>query len=243
MPTEDYHDVVIVGGGVAGLSAGIFTARHDLDTAVLSAGSPLLRRNAHLENYPGFPSGVNSRLLLDMMRDQAKEHGCTFHAAEVTRIESNAGGFSIESASGATRSSDYVIAATKNRVDYLEELERVGIVERGKTYVETDERGRTGVDGLYAAGRLAEKSHQAIIAAGHGAEVGVTLLEDHDRGFYHDWTASKHYFTGRDRDVPPGVEEIDEEERLKRERESIATMREYFREPHPDAPEQHPNVN
>jgi len=43
------------------------------------------------------------------------------------------------------------------------------------------------VTGLYAAGRLARKRHRTVVAAGHGAEVAVALLEDHDRGFYHDW--------------------------------------------------------
>jgi thioredoxin reductase len=250
--TADHADVAIVGGGVAGLSAGTFTARHGLETVILSAGSSLLRRNAHIENYPGFPAGVNSRLLLEMMRDQAEASGCTFREAEVTRVASagdasSSGGsdgprFEVETAGGERLRARYVIAATKNAVDYLDGLDGVAIVEQGKTYVSTDERGRTGVDGLYAAGRLARKPHQAIVAAGHGAEVAVTLLEDDDDPFYHDWVAPERYFTGRDREVPPACEEIDEDERRDRERESLAAMREYFTEPRSDEPEQHPSV-
>jgi hypothetical protein len=135
-----------------------------------------------------------------------------------------------------------VIAATKNETAYLDGIDGVGFVERGKTFVDTDERGRTGVDGLYAAGRLAEKPHQTVVAAGHGAEVAVTLLEDDDRPFYHDWVAPERYFTGRDRDVPPGCEEIDEDERRRREQESLKVMREYFDASHPDEPDQHPSV-
>lgn len=235
-------DVVIVGGGVAGRSASIFTARHELDTVVLSAGSSLLRRNAHLENYPGFPAGVNSRLLLDMLADQAERSGADRYEAEVTRIEPTDEGFTIHTTSDDRWTAESVIAATKNRTDYLAHLDDVDIVERGKTFVETDDRGRTGVDGLYAAGRLAGKPHQTIVSAGHGAEVAVTLLEDHERGFYHDWVAPERYFTGRGIDVPPGVEEIDEDERRRRERESIDVMQKYFSDPHPDEPEQHPNV-
>lgn len=242
MSENDHSDVVIAGGGIAGLSAGIFTARHGLSTIVISAGNSLLRRNAHLENYPGFPAGVNSRLLLDMMQDQAERSGCEFRDGEVTQIEQIEMGFSIETASNGSHTAEYVIAATKNTTDYLDGIEGVEIVERGEEFIETDERGRTGVDGLYAAGRLAAKPHQTIIAAGHGAEVAVTLLEDHSSGFFHDWVAPEGYFSERGIDIPPGIEEIDEEERQQREEESMKVMREYFQDPHPDEPEQHPNV-
>ena len=102
--------------------------------------------------------------------------------------------------------------------------------------------GRTGVDGLYAAGRLAEKPHQAAVCAGHGAEVAVALLEDDDRPFYHDWVAPEGYFTDRGRDLPPGCEEIDEAERAEREAASLETVRERFAEPHPDEQVTHPSL-
>lgn len=242
MAPETRRDVVIVGGGVAGRSAGIFTARHGLDTVILNSGSPLLRRNAHLENYPGFPAGVSARLLLDMMRDQVERVGGEYREAAVSRIDVVDDGFQVATGEDGTWHTTYVIAATKNVVDYLEHLEGVDLVDRGKKYVETDRRGRTGVDGLYAAGRLAQQPHQTIVNAGHGAEVAVTLLEDDHRPFYHDWVAPEGYFTGRDREVPPGCEEIDADEHRRRERESLEVMREYFSELHPDPPEQHPSV-
>ena len=244
--SENDYDVAVVGGGVAGLSASVFTARHGLDTAVFSTGGSLLRRNAHLENFPGFPAGVDARLLLDMMADQAERNGCEIYEAEVTRVDHSGTdaepGFTVETASGSEWTTEYVVAATKNTTDYLEALDGLDLVDRGKTFVLTDRSGRTGVPGLYAAGRMAEKPHQAVVAAGHGAEVAVTLLEDDDRPFYHDWVAPEGYFTGRGRDVPPGCEEIDEDEHRRRERESLDAAREYFAEPHPETPEQHPSV-
>jgi thioredoxin reductase (NADPH) len=235
-------NVVIVGGGVAGLSAGIFTARHGLDTLVIDAGESLLERNAHLENYPGFPAGVNARLLLEMMRDQADRAGCEHQRTKVTVIESMADGFAVKTTAEDRYHTEYVIAATKNTTDYLTDIDGLGLIDRGKTFVDTDERGRTGVEGLYAAGRLAEKPHQAIVNAGHGTEVAVTLLEDDDRPFYHDWVTPTGYFTDRGRDLPPGCEEIDAQERRSREDESRETMREYVAEPHPDEQRTHPNL-
>jgi len=60
--------------------------------------------------------------------------------------------------------------------------------------------------------------------------------------FYNDWVAPEGYFTGRGREVPPGCEEIDEEERQRREERSMETMREYFEEPTREPPTMHPSV-
>ena len=235
------YDVVVVGGGVAGLSAAVFTARHDFDTLVVDAGGSLLRRNAHQENFPGFPAGVNGRQLLDLLGEQAERAGCRRVEARVAGVEQTEEGFAVETAAGERYHTEYVVAATKNAVGYLD-VDGVGIIDRGKAFVGTDERGRTGVDGLYAAGRLAGKPHQAAVCAGHGAEVGVTILEDDGRPFYHDWVAPEGYFTDRSRPLPPGCEEIDGAERREREARSLATMRERFAEPHPDDQVTHPSL-
>ena len=240
MQTERY-DTTIIGGGVADLSAAVFTARHGLDTLVVGSDQSILRRNAHLENFPGFPAGVNARQLLDLLGEQAETAGCDHEEAEVTPVEVVESGFTVETDVGERHHTEYVVAATKNEVGYLDDIDGVGIIGRGKAFVDVDERGRTGVDGLYAAGRLAEKPHQAIVRAGHGAEVGVTILEDDDRPSYHDWVAPEGYFTDRGRDLPPGCEEIDEAERERRESNSLTVMQDRFAEPHPDEQETHPS--
>jgi len=240
--SSDVRDVVVVGGGIAGLSAAIFTARHEFDTLVLDAGDSILRRNAHLENFPGFPAGVNARQLLDLVQEQADGAGCERREAEVTAVEKTEDGFVVETAASNRIETSYVVAATKNEAGYLDSIDGVGIIDRGKPFVDVDERGRTGVDGLYAAGRLAEKPHQAIVCAGHGAEIGVAVLEDDERPFYHDWVTPDGYFTDRGQDLPPGCEEIDDEERRRREAASLEVMRERFAEPHPEEQVTHPSL-
>ena len=242
MTRESDCDVLIVGGGPAGLSTGIFTARADLDTLLLNDGDPILRRNAHLENYPGFPAGVNSHRLLELMGEQADRAGCDRREGRVVDLRESDGGFVAETAEGRTLAARFVVAATKNTVDFLAGIDGVDILNRGKEFVDTDDRGRTGVAGLYAAGRLAAQPHQAIIVAGHGATVGVTLIEDSDEEFYHDWVTPEGYFTDRGRELPPGCEEIDDAERESREAESLAVMQEWFAEPYPEGPQQHPSV-
>jgi len=241
--TTETRDVCIVGAGPAGLTAAIYTARAGMDTLVLNADEPILARNAHLENVPGFPAGVDARLFLEMTRDQAERNGAAVRAGRVTRIdETEAGRLLVEAGDDAVRA-DYAICTSWSDTDYLADLERVGLTKRGsKTYVDVDEDGATEVDGLYAAGRIAETHHQTVVAAGDGAAVALTVIDDSEVPFYHDWVVPEGYFTGRDREIPPGCEEIDDDERERREREARETMREYFADPHPDEPTQHPSV-
>ena len=89
-------DVVIVGGGVAGPSAATFTVRHGLGTLVVDSSESILRRNARLENFPGFPAGVNARQLLDLLDEQAEETGATRHEATVTGVTRTDDGFAVE---------------------------------------------------------------------------------------------------------------------------------------------------
>ncbi|MUV90514.1 NAD(P)-binding protein [Halapricum sp. CBA1109] len=237
----DQTDIAVVGGGVAGLMAATYTARHDFETRVFDTGASILRRNAHLENVPGFPVGVDARLWLDMLAEQAERAGATLIEAEVTAVTDTEGGtFRVETAA-ETFTVPRVVLATKNDVSYLD-VEGVGVIDRGKTFLDTDERGRTGVDGCYAAGRLAEKPHQAAVAAGHGAEVGVALLEDADVGFYHDWVAPDGYFTDRGRDLPPGCEEVDRETYERRREQAHRTIADRFSDPDLEPPETHPSL-
>jgi thioredoxin reductase len=236
------HDVLVVGAGVAGLSAATFTSRAGLDTLVVDGGEPILGRNAHLENVPGFPAGVNSRTFLDACRDQTREAGAVFREATVESVDplEEREGLRVRTDGGAV-TARRVVAASWADATYLPD--GVDSEDRGgKTFIQADGAGRTGVAGLYAAGRLADRYHQAVVAAGDGARAAITLLHDSDTPFYHDWVVPEGYFTGRGRDVPPGCEEIDEAERRRRERESMAEMQARFADPHPGTPTMHPSV-
>ena len=239
------RDVCIVGAGPAGLTAGIFTARAGLDTLVLDGGDPILERNAHLENVPGFPAGVSARRFLDLTREQAERNDCPIREGRVEAVTVGGDGRFDVTVAGADERlvAEYVICTSWADSDYLADVEGVGLTERGsKTYVDVDDRGRTGVTGLYAAGRLAERHHQTVVVAGDGASVALSVVDDSEVPFYHDWVTPEGYFTDRGREVPPGCEEIDDEERQRREREARDVMRAHFSEPHPDGPTQHPSI-
>lgn len=88
MPTEDF-DIVIIGGGPAGLSAGIYAARADLNTLIHDKPDRLLEKVESIENYFGFPGGVSGAKLLDLGRKQARKFEAEIVEKEalITRME------------------------------------------------------------------------------------------------------------------------------------------------------------
>ncbi len=85
------YDVIIVGGGPAGLSAGIYTARARLTSLLIERGvvGGQIINAEQVENYPGFPEGISGYDLTQSMHQQATKFGLETVTAEVTGIEIN----------------------------------------------------------------------------------------------------------------------------------------------------------
>ncbi len=84
------YDVIILGGGPAGLTVGLYTGRAKLKTVIFESNS--IGGNAawidQLDNYPGFPSGVSGAELMDSFHKQAERFGVETRMEEVIKIES-----------------------------------------------------------------------------------------------------------------------------------------------------------
>lgn len=83
------YDVIIIGAGMAGLTAGLYAARAGMSALIIEKiypGGQILR--AHIvENYPGFPEGVTGVDLATKMMEQATRHGAEIVVAEITGYE------------------------------------------------------------------------------------------------------------------------------------------------------------
>jgi thioredoxin reductase (NADPH) len=91
-----HSDIVIIGGGPAGLTAGIYAGRGQLDTVILEKGLPggQIAQTEEVENYPGFEEAITGPELSQRMVRQAEKFGAKIVMEEVTGLEQRPeGGF------------------------------------------------------------------------------------------------------------------------------------------------------
>ena len=86
------ENIVIVGTGCAGLTAAVYAARANLAPLVLEGALPggQLTTTSGVENFPGFPEGVDGFQLMDNLRRQAAKFGARFEAARVESVDFSA---------------------------------------------------------------------------------------------------------------------------------------------------------
>ena len=86
--TENY-DVVIIGGGAAGLTAGIYSGRAKLKTLIIEKAlvGGLATYTNDIENYPGFPEGASGLGLMELFHEQAKKFGVDFKLTNVKAVQ------------------------------------------------------------------------------------------------------------------------------------------------------------
>jgi thioredoxin reductase (NADPH) len=92
------YDVIIIGGGAAGLGSGIYTSRGRLKTLLIEKGIPggLTATTDFIENYPGFPQGIKGMELTEKMKNQAEKFGTKIIQGEVKEVRPVEGKIEVE---------------------------------------------------------------------------------------------------------------------------------------------------
>jgi thioredoxin reductase (NADPH) len=183
------YDLVIVGGGPAGLAAAIYAAREGIDAIVVDASA--LGGQAgisdRIDNYPGFPQGISGEDLADRFVAQARRYGVEFlPAVSVTAVEPDGEDLVTSLSAGQQLTSHAVIVATGSvyrRLDVPGEKEMAGAgvyfcaTCDGPLYKGADEvivigGGDSALEeGLY----LSEFAHRVRVLAHHGLSAAPIL--------------------------------------------------------------------
>mgnify|MGYP000300745598 CR=1 FL=1 len=175
--------VAVVGGGPAGLSAALFTAKNGLDTTLFDMDGTWMHK-AHLFNYLGIESRDGSAFIEDA-REQVDEFGVDRHQDEgVTDVSTDRGGFTVTTEDDEYEA-DYVVLATGAKRDLAESL---GCDFTDEDVVDVDVTMETSVEGAYATGAMVRAEEwQAVISAGDGAAAALNVLSKEKGEHFHDF--------------------------------------------------------
>ncbi|WP_435551217.1 FAD-dependent oxidoreductase [Natrinema sp. CGMCC1.2065] len=175
--------VIVVGGGPAGLSAALFTAKNGLETTVFDTDGTWMHK-AHLFNYLGIGS-VGGSEFMATARQQVEDFGADRRQGEeVTAVSESGDGFAVETDDGEYEA-DFVVLATGANRDIAEDL-GVDFAEDGT--VDVGVEMETSLEGVYATGAMVRAEEwQATIAVGDGAAAGLNILSAVKGEHYHDF--------------------------------------------------------
>ncbi len=157
---NEEYEVVIIGGGPAGLSAGLYTSRTRLSTLLIERGlvGGLITETELVENYPGFPEGISGLELGELMHQQATKYGLEILLAEVTGLELQQGQKIIKTSEGNFTAKAVIIASGSERL-------KLGV---------PGEKEFTGKGVSYCATCDAAFFRELPVAVAGGGDVGIT---------------------------------------------------------------------
>lgn len=177
-PTAEFYDLVVIGGGPAGLGAAVYGASEGLRTVLVerSATGGQAGQSSRIENYLGFPDGVSGAQLIDRARRQAGRFGAEILTArEVTGLEVGGPARVVRFSDGSAVAAHSVILATGVSYRQLRAPGCADLTGRGVYYGSslTEASSCEGQD-VYVVGG-ANSAGQAAVYLARGAK-SVTLL-------------------------------------------------------------------
>ncbi|MDF0728126.1 FAD-dependent oxidoreductase [Cytobacillus sp. S13-E01] len=172
------YDVLIIGAGPAGASAGLFAAKAGKKAVIIDNDKSMTKR-AWVENHYGV-NEITGPELVETGKQQARKFGAEIIEAAVVNISKSETGFKVEAEAGSY-DARHIIVATGLGLDLAEKIgltTKPGTEPRIKTVLDVNYDGKTNIDGIWAAGTVAGVSVHTIITAGHGAHVAINVISE-----------------------------------------------------------------
>ena len=132
-------DVLIIGGGGAGLTAALYTSRALLSTVLFEKLTPggQIALTDMVENYPGFPEGITGGEISQRMEEQAKRYGTEVVYEEISGIVPSNGRFTVKTSGGQDFTSRSIILASGSSFRVLNVPKEKELTGRGVSYCAT----------------------------------------------------------------------------------------------------------
>ncbi|WP_353649358.1 thioredoxin-disulfide reductase [Nakamurella sp. A5-74] len=159
------RDVIVVGSGPAGYTAALYLARADLRPLVfegISSGGALMT-TTEVENFPGFPEGIQGPDLMARMREQAERFGAELLTEDVEEMDLD-GPIKSVTADGTTYRARAIVLATGSAARYLNLPDEQRLIGRGVSACAT-------CDGFFF-----KNQHIAVVGGGDSAMEEATFL-------------------------------------------------------------------
>ena len=199
-PTTDFYDVVIVGGGPAGLGAAVYAASEGLRTVLVErrATGGQAGLSSRIENYLGFPDGVSGAQLTDRARRQAHKFGAeVLTTRDVVGLEVRPSSRAVRFEDGGEVVAHSVLLATGISYRKLEVPGADALTGRGVFYgsAMTEAPACVGSD-IYIVGGANSAGQAAVFLARHARRVTM-LVRGGDLG-----TSMSHYLVRQIAEIP-----------------------------------------
>jgi thioredoxin reductase (NADPH) len=178
-PTEDFYDLVVIGGGPAGLGAAVYGASEGLRTVLVErqVTGGQAGQSSRIENYLGFPDGVSGGQLAERARRQAVRFGAELLTArEVTGIEARGSARVVRFGDSAEIAAHTVILATGVSYSRLDVPGLDGFVGSGVYYgaASTEADSCSGED-IYIVGGANSAGQAAVFFSGRARQVHILV--------------------------------------------------------------------
>jgi len=178
-PSQKFYDLVVIGGGPAGLAAAVYGASEGLRTVLIerTATGGQAGQSSRIENYLGFPDGVSGSQLAQRARQQAEKFGAELITARAaTALEVNGSKRTVRFADGGSIDAHAVIVATGVAYRQLEATGCAELTGRGIYYgAATSIASECAGEDVYVIGGANSAGQAAMFLSREAASVTIVV--------------------------------------------------------------------